>query len=91
MDQPSFAWWLQGWVELNGGAQPTAEQWEVIKEHLALVFTKVTIKTVPPASVATAEATKYCLGKTLDSMRAKEERILFNVDGLNLPTTTLTC
>lgn len=46
MDATQFAYWLQGFVELNGG-QPTPEQWQSIKEHLALVFTKVT----PPVRV----------------------------------------
>lgn len=48
MSPKSYAYWLQGWVELNDGAQPTPEQWEAIKEHLALVFQKVTTKTVAP-------------------------------------------
>lgn len=49
MDPLSFAYWLQGFVELHG-APPTPQQWEVIKEHLALVFTKVTTKAVTPAA-----------------------------------------
>lgn len=42
MSPEQFAYWLQGFVELNGGKQPTAEQWASIKEHLTTVFKKVT-------------------------------------------------
>lgn len=36
-----FCYWLNGFIELHG-QPPTPAQWESIKEHLALVFTKVT-------------------------------------------------
>jgi len=45
MDAQQFAYWLQGFAELNE-AQPTAEQWKSIREHLGTVFVKVT----PPLS-----------------------------------------
>lgn len=41
MTAEQFCYWLQGFVELHGGV-PTTEQWESIKEHLGLAFTKVT-------------------------------------------------
>lgn len=41
MDALLFAYWLQGYVEM-GGQCPTEYQWKMIKEHLALVFNKVT-------------------------------------------------
>ena len=41
MTAEQFAYWMQGFVELNG-VEPTAEQWQSIKEHLATVFVKVT-------------------------------------------------
>ena len=41
MTVQDFAYWLQGFAELNS-EPPTAEQWQSIREHLALVFTKVT-------------------------------------------------
>lgn len=44
MDAFNFCYWLNGFAELSTD-QPTAEQWKSIKEHLALVFNKVT----PPA------------------------------------------
>lgn len=41
MTSEQFAYWLQGFAEIHGGA-PTPEQWKVIKDHLNLVFNKVT-------------------------------------------------
>ena len=43
MTEQQFAYWLQGFAELNAGP-PTAEQWQSIREHLATVFNKVTPK-----------------------------------------------
>jgi hypothetical protein len=42
-----FAYWLNGFVELESGKPPTDAQWQAVKEHLATVFRKVT----PPVSV----------------------------------------
>lgn len=42
MTPDQFAWWLHGWTEIQGGAVPSAAQWQVIRDHLDLVFTKVT-------------------------------------------------
>lgn len=50
MDALQFAYWLQGFTELHG-EPPTPEQWKSIKEHLALVFTKVTPPVLPPGSI----------------------------------------
>lgn len=41
MTPEQFTYWLQGYTELNG-SQPTPEQWKIIKDHLQLVFNKVT-------------------------------------------------
>lgn len=41
MTPEQFAYWLQGFVELQG-SEPTAEQWQQIKDHLQTVFVKVT-------------------------------------------------
>jgi hypothetical protein len=41
MTAEQFAYWLQGFSEVNG-APPTADQWKVIQDHLKLVFQKVT-------------------------------------------------
>jgi hypothetical protein len=42
MDSLQFVYWLQGFSEINGGAAPTQEQWNIIQDHLNLVFMKVT-------------------------------------------------
>lgn len=41
MTAEQFAYWLQGFAELNT-EPPTKEQWQSINEHLKTVFTKVT-------------------------------------------------
>lgn len=41
MQPRDFCYWLQGFAELTPQV-PTQEQWDSIREHLALVFTKVT-------------------------------------------------
>lgn len=41
MTPEQFTYWLQGFAEVYGEV-PTEEQWQEIKNHLALVFTKVT-------------------------------------------------
>lgn len=41
MTTEQFAYWLQGFSEIHG-APPSAEQWEMIKEHLQTCFKKVT-------------------------------------------------
>lgn len=43
MDATQFAYWCQGFAEVAGHA-PTAQQWEIIKEHLNLVFNKQATK-----------------------------------------------
>ena len=50
MTTDQFAYWLQGFSELNDGP-PTAKQWQSIRDHLALVFTKVT-PSYPPLGIA---------------------------------------
>lgn len=42
MTQDQFVYWLQGFVELTETEQPSKAQWAAIKDHLKLVFTKVT-------------------------------------------------
>lgn len=43
MTPESFAYWLQGFAELNPSMeQPSPEQWKSITEHLKTVFVKVT-------------------------------------------------
>lgn len=42
MTPEQFTYWLQGHCELNPTRMPTEAQWEMIKDHLNLVFKKET-------------------------------------------------
>jgi hypothetical protein len=42
MTPEQFCYWLRGFDEIQG-VTPNEEQWEIIKEHLRLVFQKVTV------------------------------------------------
>jgi hypothetical protein len=42
MTPEAFAYWLQGFFELTDSKELSAAQLEVIRNHLKLVFTKVT-------------------------------------------------
>jgi hypothetical protein len=42
MTPENFVYWFQGWLELERPEAITSEQLEVIKNHLQLVFNKVT-------------------------------------------------
>lgn len=55
MTPKQFAYWLQGFVELND-APPTPEQWQAVRDHLALVFEKVT----PPSQRRDVLSTRLC-------------------------------
>lgn len=57
MDASQFAMWLQGFAELTA-EPPTKEQWQSIREHLQLVFTKVTpeVKRATPTIDVTGNA-----------------------------------
>lgn len=48
MTPEQFSYWLQGFVEMNGGKMPTEGQWKAIQEHLATVFKKVTLPVEEP-------------------------------------------
>ena len=40
MNNDQFTYWLQGFVEMNDGKEPTKAQWKMIKDHLQLCFVK---------------------------------------------------
>lgn len=68
-----FCRWLQGYFEVSGAQTLTDAQVKVIKEHLQLVFVKVTqapAKALGPELVAALERAKKEMTKaTLDKMR----------------------
>lgn len=45
MEPRDFCYWLQGFAELTPQS-PSQEQWDSIREHLGLVFKKVTSSVV---------------------------------------------
>jgi len=51
MNTVEFCYWLNGYFELSGSKKLTEEQVKVVKEHLDLVFEKVTKKTVPEGTI----------------------------------------
>ena len=59
MDANSFAMWLNGYVEL-GGERPSEAQWQMIKEHLSLVFKKVTNPLMSLSLKPTSSDISYC-------------------------------
>lgn len=62
MSPENFAYWLQGFVELTAGQPPSNAQWKSIREHLDLVFKKVT----PPIQTGPAPSTPDPMaGKTI--------------------------
>ena len=56
MDSINFTYWLNGFLELSGATTLNEQQVQVIKEHLALVMTKVTPTnlTIPSFNAANA-------------------------------------
>lgn len=64
MTPEQFCYWLQGRAELDP-TPPTAEQWQSIREHLDLVFEKVTpsvklVDLTPRASCRRRGSTLLC-------------------------------
>lgn len=51
MNAQEFCYWLQGRAELLPDQPPTEAEWKMIREHLALVFVKVTPPLKAPAYV----------------------------------------
>ena len=42
MTPEQFCYWLQGFAEMNPCDKLTQTQWTIVRDHLALVFNKVT-------------------------------------------------
>ena len=56
MTTEQFTYWLQGFAELHP-EPPSAEQWQAIRDHLALVFNKQTPNRI--SFPATADPVPY--------------------------------
>ena len=53
MNAQDFCFWLHGFTELTRGQTPDPAQWKAIKEHLDLVFKKVTPTVAAPSAIPT--------------------------------------
>ncbi len=63
MDSTNFTYWLQGFFEISDSNKLTEKQVQIIKDHLALVFDKVT----PDRS-----------GPTIQDLEVKKNIVPFN-------------
>ena len=54
MTPEQFAYWLQGFAELNPNTPPNTTQWKQIQDHLNTVFKKETPLRVGPGIAAPA-------------------------------------
>lgn len=63
MNEQTFCFWLQGFVELQDSDTISEKQWLMIKDHLKLVFDKKTPDRFVPKYPSTQD--------TIDSMRPK--------------------
>lgn len=88
MTAEQFAYWLQGFAELSD-AEPTPEQWASIKEHLNLVFNKVT--KAKPVELKVAD---WPLGKSpgiFDGLFPNQGGICMQQADGKLPSGVLLC
>jgi len=87
MTQNDFVFWLQGFVEIqNSDNPPTKEQWQIIKDHLQLVFRKVTPNYVPQKNCSIEEHT-YCGQSPFTSLYG----VKHNIPEINFNDTPRTC
>lgn len=66
MTPENFAYWLNGYVEMHGTA-PSEQQWNMIKEHLALTMVKIT----SPLMALPLQEQKIVSGATMDKLFEK--------------------
>jgi hypothetical protein len=78
MNPEQFAYWLNGFAELNGGERPTPEQWKSITEHLQTVFVKVTPQF----------GSQVALGRASDNAITE---LTSRVSGQGQPITSMVC
>ena len=52
MNETEFCYWLNGYFEISGATELDPEQVKMVKEHLALVFEKVTEEKTSPKKMA---------------------------------------
>ncbi len=93
MESINFCYWLQGYFEvLAAGDDPeaelTPEQVACIKDHLAMVFTKVTPDRAKSTKVSKAVASSKVVGITLgalaNKMNVKATELLMRLLGMGM-------
>ena len=65
MDALSFAFWLNGFFELSDATQLDSKQTQIIRDHLDLVFTKVTPNRKTPEGELLVDVSKQHIGVIL--------------------------
>jgi hypothetical protein len=75
MEATDFCYWLQGFFELSGDKKLTPKQVEIIKDHLQLVFNKVT----PNRSVSYELLTDSTAGKPICNTFTEENTSLNDI------------
>lgn len=71
MKPQEFCYWLQGYFEVQNPEALTKEQTQMVKDHLKLVFTKVTPD--PKEMKEMAPHLKKALSRALRSIRRERE------------------
>ena len=74
MNAQDFCYWLQGYFEIAGNNSMTDEQVAVIKEHLQLVFNKVTTVSSKPQQIDEDKLKKAI--EEINKLKEKKEDVL---------------
>jgi hypothetical protein len=94
MNAQDFCYWLHGFTELTRGQTPDPAQWKAIREHLDLVFKKVTPQVESAVDVKIKVDTKDAqksVGDLAEVMRKYQDALKFHRDWTQQPPLTITC
>lgn len=93
MTAEQFAYWLHGFTELTRGQTPDPAQWKAIREHLDLVFKKVTPQVDEVkvrVDVDTKDAQKS-VSDLAEVMRKYQDTLKLHRDWTQQGPITITC
>lgn len=88
MDSTAFTYWLQGFFEISDAKKLDEKQVQIIKDHLNLVFNKVT----PNRNEATKK--EWSQGSTLEGIDFKSPNLYCSTStssGINPDLTRVIC
>lgn len=99
MTSQEFCYWLQGYFELSTSPAITPEQAKVIKEHLQLVFNKVTVSVVVPndekpnknGDIVDKDVMKRAIADWIERQRQPEKMIMTCTQDHNFDLNTPIC